>query len=264
MATASHAEGLREVLRLTGYTHPCAAMDASGNIYVADGGANRVIKYGPQGDSLAAVSGTGWEATQFDVPSGIGLRGVDCFVTDHGNHRVQRFDRNLNYVASLSTRESVHETERFGYPRGVAVSLQGDLYVLDGENFRIVKVTPFNQVERTFGSTDAGGLRLIDPKCICVESSGIVDVVDGGTVKRFDMFGTPRGVIAMMHAKWCASSSDGLFLLTESSIVKYPANGTDPITIPLAVPSLWRGMAASGSKIALWDDAEVVIYTIRP
>ncbi len=262
VACAAHADVLKPRAQLHGFARPSAAFDAEGNIYVADRGNNRVVKYSANGDSLVSVSGSGWGDTQFDGPSAIVVRGVDVFVADYGNHRIQRFDRSLSFVASLSTRDNARESERFGYPRGLALSQQGDLFVLDGEGMRIVKITPFNQVERTFGSTEAGAERMVDPKSICVEARGMVDVADAGTVKQFDLFGTPRGMLPLMSPRWCASAENWLYVLTDEGLMRF-GEGVDPTVFRLP-PGAWTGAAVTHDRLALWNDSDVLVFEIHP
>jgi len=115
--------------------------------------------------------------------------GIDLYVADYGNHRVQRFDRNLNYVSTLFTRDDPDPMKRFGYPSGVALSRLGELFILDGENVRVLKVNRANVVERTFGGIDAGRGRLRAPSDIVVGPGDRVYVVDRGRVVVFDTFG---------------------------------------------------------------------------
>jgi hypothetical protein len=136
------------------------------------------------------VGGKGWESNQFDAPSGLWARnGIDVFVADYGNHRIQRFDRNLNYISTLYTRESSNPDERFGYPTDVAMSRLGDLFICDGENARVVKVNRFSRVERSFGGFDAGKGRLFNPTQIETGPNDRVYVADGSRVMVYDAFG---------------------------------------------------------------------------
>jgi len=101
-------------------------VDLYGNLYVLSAEENTVKLIGPDGKVVAVVGGAGWENGRFDRPSGIWARnGIDVFVADYGNHRVQRFDRGLTFVSSLSTRESSEPGQRFGYPSDVALSRMG-------------------------------------------------------------------------------------------------------------------------------------------
>lgn len=177
-------------LPMPGLTGTRLDVDINGNIYVLD--ANRNLLTLSNGDFTLhkEVGGAGWENDQFDKPSGLWARnGIDVFIADYGNHRVQRFDRGLNYISTFSTRESAIPDERFGYPRDVAVSRLGDLFICDGENARIVKVNRFSKVERSFGGFDAGAGRLLRPSELEVGPKDRVYVLDMARVMVFDNFG---------------------------------------------------------------------------
>lgn len=137
-----------------------------------------------------SVGGSGWENDQFDRPAGIWARnGIDVFVADYGNHRIQRFDGHLNYVSTLSTRDNPNPDVRFGYPTDVALSRLGYLYVCDSENARIVKINQFGQVERTFGGFGAGEGRLLAPTQIQCGPHDQIFVQDGTRIAVYDNFG---------------------------------------------------------------------------
>lgn len=177
-------------LPMPGLTGTRLDVDINGNIYVLD--ANRNLLTLSNGDFTLhkEVGGAGWENDQFDKPQGIWARnGIDVFVADYGNHRIQRFDRGLNYISTFSTRESAIPDERFGYPRDVAVSRLGDLFICDGENARVVKVNRFSKVERSFGGFDAGAGRLLRPSELEVGPKDRVYVLDKARVMVFDNFG---------------------------------------------------------------------------
>ena len=135
-------------------------VDIYGNIYILNTDRNTLKLFAKDRSLKREVGGSGWENDQFDRPSGLWARnGIDVFVADYGNHRIQRFDRHLSYVSTLYARENPDPDERFGYPTDVAVSRLGDLFICDSENSRIVKVNRFTQVERTFGGFSAGNYR---------------------------------------------------------------------------------------------------------
>ena len=68
------------------------ALDAGGNLWVADRGNNRIQKFGPDGERLGMFGERGLAPGQFINPTGVA---VDCHglltVTDTRNHRVQQF-----------------------------------------------------------------------------------------------------------------------------------------------------------------------------
>jgi DNA-binding beta-propeller fold protein YncE len=165
--------------------------DVAGNIYVVDRVGNMLVKFSPRGDSVRAVSGFGRGQLQFDSPAGVcARRGNDIYVADYNNHRVQRFNRMLDYITTISTRDDPDERKRFGYPRDVAVTRQGDLMIVDGENRRILKIDAFGKVERAFGDLNAGAGRLVDPSQIEVDDEDNVYVLDRDRILQFDPFGS--------------------------------------------------------------------------
>lgn len=165
-------------------------VDIYGNLYILDTDKNTLKLFSKDRVLKREIGGAGWENDQFDRPSGLWARnGIDVFVADYGNHRIQRFDRHLSYVSTLYTRENQNPDERFGYPTDVAISRLGDLFICDSENSRIVKVNRFTQVERTLGGFSAGEGRLLNPTCVEIGPSDHVYVVDGARIVVFDNSG---------------------------------------------------------------------------
>jgi DNA-binding beta-propeller fold protein YncE len=165
-------------------------VDLYGNSYLLDSERNTLRLLDKAGTLNREVGGPGWLDGQFDRPSAVWARnGIDVFVADYGNHRIQRFDRSLNFVSSFSTHESSNPDERFGYPSGVALSRLGELFVCDTENGRIVKVDRFSAVERTFGGFGAGKGRLTAPRSLEIGPKDAIYVLDARRIAVFDAFG---------------------------------------------------------------------------
>ncbi len=251
-----------------GFSRPhAAAFDNSGNLYVVDSGNDRVIKFSAQGDSLACVSGSGFGDTQFESPDGIAVTGTDVYVADYGNHRIQRFNRNLDYMATLYTRDDPNDDKRFGYPKGVAVSSQGDLFVLDGENIRIMKVNAFNVIQQNFGSLDAGAERLISPAQITIDANDVLYVLDDGVIKMFDIYGNPSGTLAKFFpapARAISGSGDALFILSDSAMTGVSARLAEQSPYEIHLPDTraqWFALAVSKNSIALLDEHTAYLYS---
>jgi len=169
-------------------------VDLYGNMFILDAGRNTVKLVSKEGAVVREIGGAGWQDGQFDRPAGIWARnGIDVFVADYGNHRIERFDRNLNFVSTLFTRDRENPDERFGYPSAVALSSFGDLFLCDTENSRILKVSGFSNVEQTFGGFGAGRGRLEHPTQLEIGPGDNVYVLDGRRVVVFDSFGNYVG-----------------------------------------------------------------------
>ena len=65
--------------------------DAAGNLFVAEAGSNRILKFTPGGTLLNAIGTFGTGQAQFNTPKGVSVEpGGAIFVADTGNHRIQR------------------------------------------------------------------------------------------------------------------------------------------------------------------------------
>lgn len=170
-------------------------ISASGIIYVADTGTDQITSLDTLGNILRTNGGYGWSEGAFDEPSDIFATPLSVFVADKNNHRIQRFDRDLNFISSLSTRQRENFEARFGHPTGCVVSNQGDLYILDSENLRIIKFDLFGNFIQNFGGFDAGDFQLSKPVSLAVSSDNFIYVCDEPDVLIFDSFGNGVGRI---------------------------------------------------------------------
>ncbi|MBC7188435.1 MAG: NHL repeat-containing protein [Calditrichaeota bacterium] len=168
------------------------AVDLEGNVYVADTGNNRIQKFDGNGRFLKQIGGFGWGREQFDRPVDIcASAGLDVFVADYNNERIERYDSHLNYISSYYPDESQDETLRFGFPLSVALSRHGELFLVDGENRRLLKINSFGVPELSFGDFRWAQGRLERPAQVALSAKDLVYVVDagGGCVLVYDYSG---------------------------------------------------------------------------
>jgi sugar lactone lactonase YvrE len=78
------------------------AAGRDGSVYVTDALADRVIRFDEQGRYLSDWGGRGTEVGRFWIPTGIGQdREERIFVLDYGNHRVQIFSPQGEWLVSF-------------------------------------------------------------------------------------------------------------------------------------------------------------------
>jgi tripartite motif-containing protein 71 len=166
--------------------------DPAGNVYVADTGNQRVLRFDPSGRITAEIGGFGWGTDQFDGPVSVSAQnGLDVYVADMNNQRVVRCDRNLHFISELKPADSWPDRFRFGFPLDAALGMQSELYCLDGENRRVLKLDAQGDPQIDFGGFDSGEGRLDRPTRFFVGRNNRMFVSDGGAgdVKVFDMHG---------------------------------------------------------------------------
>lgn len=119
------------------------AVDANGDVFVADTFNHRIQKFGADGmmqftwgsPGASTAPGAGRE-TQFFGPRDIVIDGEGrLLVTDTGNKRIQVFDREGNFLAQFGAAGS--GDGQFDEPVGLAIDATGNIYVADTWNKRI-------------------------------------------------------------------------------------------------------------------------------
>jgi hypothetical protein len=171
-------------------------INPAGIIYVSDSNTNEIFSFDTSGNVQKEIGGFGWRESAFDEPVDIFADALKVFVADKNNHRIQRFDKNLNFNFQISTRDAENEQESFGYPLSAVMSNQGDIYILDSENSRIVKFDIFGTFIQNFGSYDYGKYALSKPKQLAISNRNNIYVIDGKQIIIFDQYGNGIGKIS--------------------------------------------------------------------
>jgi len=221
--------------------------------YILDAERNLVVLMKGEEESSSSVGGYGWSSTTFDQPTGLATDGLNLYVSDRGNHRLLRFDRSLNFISSFVTRDTSLLAARFGSPLGVALSRLGDLFVLDGENLRVVKFAASMQYERSFGDIDDQRSRLRQPIKILISPDDHVFVLEPDRLLEFDCFGQYLRVIgtgAFHDAKGFCFVRGGIIIVTPSVLFWFNDRGE-------LVREVRATEIASGSPIGGMEDAVV-------
>jgi len=193
------------------------SITSSGFIYIADDGNDILIKLDTLGNVIKEIGGYGWGESAFDTPSDIFATSLNVFVCDKRNHRVQAFDKDLNFISELSTRERDNSEERFGYPLSCALSSMGDLYVLDSENIRVLKFDLFGNFIQNFGGFDWGTFSLKNPIKLAVNSDNSVLVLDDSVLVIYDQFGTGKEKIKLGKSFTNLNTSSGSLILNNDN-----------------------------------------------
>jgi sugar lactone lactonase YvrE len=194
--TAGFANGTGAAAQFSSPTG--VAVDASGNVTVADQGNQRIRQITPGGvvTTLAGsgtagfANGTG-TAAQFNYPFGVAVDASgNVFVGDQNNHRIRQITSagvvtTLAGTGTAGYLEGAGVSAQFNYPYGVAVDPSGNVYVADYYNYRIRLITPAGMVSTlagkgtpSFSDGAASNAQFNNPISVTIDASGNIYVVD--------------------------------------------------------------------------------------
>jgi sugar lactone lactonase YvrE len=157
-------------------------VDRAGNLYVADASAKAVMVYGPDGKFRRRIGGPQW----FDRLASVSAdpRGDRIYVVDVGGvqseqHRVRVFEAASGAHLFDIGRRGKGPGE-FNFPRDLAIGRGGELYVVDGGNFRVQVFDRDGKYLRSFGGVGRQLGNFSRPKEIAADAEGNIYVVDTG------------------------------------------------------------------------------------
>jgi len=231
------------------------ALDAAGNLYIADRENNRIRKVTPTG-TISTVAGNGVRgfsgdggsatATALNYPTGVAVDAAgNLFIADHQNNRIRK-------VTSAGTMTTFAGNGTSGFsgdggqatsaslsPNGVTVDAAGNLYIADTSHQRIRKVTPAGIISTVAGNGSLGfagdgGLATsasLIPAGVAVDAAGNLYITDTGSHR-------VRKVLALP-----------------------PAFSLLPATVSMTSPS--GSEVASTRQVAVTSDAIGLAWTAR-
>jgi sugar lactone lactonase YvrE len=176
------------------------AVDANGNVYVADTYNSAIRKITPAGD-VSTLAGNGMfgfqdgtgAGAQFNNPLGLVVDAAGyVFVADNTNHSVRKISPagEVSTIAGTNVQgfaDGAGPTARFRYAVAVADGGHGYIYVADFLNFRIRVISPTGLVS-TIAGNDTEGFKdgpgpiaeFSNPSGIAIDSKGNIYVADAG------------------------------------------------------------------------------------
>ncbi len=178
------------------------AIDAGGNIIIADSNNHRIRSITPEGIvSTIAGSGSsglvnGASATaKFSFPTGVAIDASgNIIIADTFNHRIRSINPHgiVNTIAGTGLigatsgdfADGASATARFNFPRGVAIDASGSIIVADSGNNRIRSIALDGMVRTTAGGI-AGSVngpsntaKFNNPFSVAIDNGGNIVVAD--------------------------------------------------------------------------------------
>ncbi|MDF2736627.1 MAG: hypothetical protein K0S93_483 [Nitrososphaeraceae archaeon] len=179
------------------------AMDSNDNIYVLDRGNDRIVKVDTDGNVLGAlysfngpwitneddddISENGDE-TGFASPEAMAIdKNGNFYLTDTGNDRVIKFDKNFKYVSQFG--QEGKGPGQFDHPHGIGIDSKGNIYINTLNEPRIQKFTNDGKFIKEWGTNGTGPGQLTTPlEHLKVDSKDRVFIVDSASNPRVQVF----------------------------------------------------------------------------
>jgi serine/threonine protein kinase, bacterial len=190
------------------------AVDADGNVYVADDGSNSIRKITPPGvvstlagsGSAGSTDATGIAAS-FDYPADVAVDGSgNVFVADQNNYKIRKITPSgiVNTFAGNGTSVSLDgkgTAAGFSGLSGIFFNA-GNLYVTDNNSIR--KITPDVTVTTIAGKSDSYGFQdgtglsalFWGTNSITVDANGFMYVADAGNEVIRQI--SPEGIVTLL------------------------------------------------------------------
>lgn len=128
------------------------AIDAAGNLLVADTGNKRILQFSPAGALVNQTGGGGVILGRFEEPTDVAVdpRDGSIFVADNWNQRIQKLDPALTPLAEWAVPGWL--SQDINDKPSVTVATNGDVYASDPESYRVLVFDPNGTLKGSFGA----------------------------------------------------------------------------------------------------------------
>jgi DNA-binding beta-propeller fold protein YncE len=195
-----------------GLSAPVAvAVQLGGHLVILDAGNGELDRY-----QLSSAGGSysydgaflGGNRSVFDgsplsQPTALAIQGSQLFILDGGTGRVVRVDLGTNVATTIVTASD------WSQPSGIAVDGNGNIFVADTFNHRLLKYAPGLSAPQVIAGQGTAMGKLRNPRGLAIDGAGNLFVADSGN-KRVQVFDPLGGILGEIGSGSILGSIRGL------------------------------------------------------
>jgi len=253
------------------------AIDASGNVYVADTANHRVQKFDSQGVFITQLGVSGSSDGELSFPMGVAVDAAGgLYVADTGNNRVQKFDGDGDFQRKWDLWGPGNDP--FVRPVAIAVDSAGGFYVSDTGTSMVVRFDQSGAFMGSFGAVGSRTGRFMANAGISVDRDDNLYVVDvnnsrvqvfdpeGGFLRKWGRQGFGDGEFSQPH-RIAVDQTSGNVYVTDGNdrvqkfnssgrfLAKWSTYGSSSLSRPFGI-----GVAPSGRRPIWLTDGNMQLY----
>ena len=220
------------------------AFAPDGSTYVLDTNNHRVQKFDAARNFVKEWGSQGAAPGQFNEPWGIAVaKDGTVYVADTWNHRIEKFDKDGNFLAQwgvfgdVGTAWDENLVQLYG-PRAIAIDADGNLWVSDTGNERMIQFDPNGEPLDVYGGVGGEIGQFLEPVGLTIDAQGNFYVADtwNNRIQVFDKDFEPLRQIqvqawdsqSVVNKPYIAVDSEGNIYVTDPEgfrIIKFASDG---------------------------------------
>jgi uncharacterized protein (TIGR03663 family) len=234
------------------------AIAADGSLYVVDAGNGRIQHLSPQGEVLQ-VWGTSYEGEgtapsgQFKDPWDIAV-GPDgsVYVADTWNHRVQKFTSDGKLITTWGSGILNDPQNLLGFygPRGITTDSQGNVFITDTGNKRVIYFDTDGKPLGQFGTGGSNPGQFEEPVGLVFDPSGNLYVADTWN-QRVQVFSRDLSGAYLFASEWTVNGWEGV---TPTNYPYLSADSTGHIFVTDPDNARVIEYTTKGEVVRYWED----------
>ena len=159
-------------------------IDSNGIIYVADTKNHRIQQFTSDGEFLSSFGKFGFGEGRLKIPVDVAVYEDFIYVSDPGGYKIEKYTSDGIFLKSFDYNfGGIHVR-----PDGLTSDPDGNIYFVDTDNYRVIKMNSDGRTLGAWGSVGKGDGKFVGPKDIVLDNRGYLFVLDSsvGLVQKFE------------------------------------------------------------------------------